>query len=338
MAPAWRPRLSDLALRLRGLRGGRALAQSTRYAPLAALLALVAANLAITPHFLSWQTLSLNLTQVTTTIIVGVGMTLVIATGGIDLSAGSLMAISGALAPMVLLGRLGPVPPALAVPLAFILPVALTGALGWCNGLLVTRYRVQPIVATLILFTAGRGVAQVATNGKLQTFHAPAFQVIGLGQVAGVPVQVLVMLAIAVAAAWAMRRTVFGRQVLAVGGNPRAAYLAGIAAARLTRWVYVISGLCAGVAGLIVIAINSSADANAVGLGVELDAIAAVAVGGTLLSGGRASIGGTVIGALIIQIMRYMLLSNGVPDAVAMVVKAGLIILAVALQRQGRAQ
>jgi ribose/xylose/arabinose/galactoside ABC-type transport system permease subunit len=327
--------MSDMALHLRTrLQPGSLLALAARHASLAALLALIAVNAAITPHFLSWQTLSVNLTQVTTTIIVAVGMTLVIATGGIDLSVGSLMAIAGALAPQIFLGEIVPLPPAVAVPLAFVVPVAAVGVLGWCNGLLVTRYRVQPIVATLILFIAGRGLAQVMTDGKLQTFHAPSFQVIGLGSVAGVPVQVVLMLGIAAAAAWAMRRTVFGRRILAVGGNERAARLAGIPVERVKRSVYVISGLCSGVAGLIVIAINSSSDANAVGSGVELDAIAAVAVGGTLLSGGRASIAGTVIGALIIQLVRYMLLANGVPDAAAMVAKAGLIVLAVGLQRR----
>ena len=218
------------------------------------------------------------------------------------------------------------------------MPVVVTGALGWCNGLLVTRARVQPIVATLILYIAGRGLAQVATNGKLQTFHDPAFQVIGLGRVAGVPVQVIVALALAAVAAWMMRRTLLGRQVLAVGGNERAAHLAGVPVDRVKRATYVASGLCAGLAGLVVIAINSSSDANSVGLGTELDAIAAVAVGGTPLTGGRASIAGTLIGAVIIQLVRYMLLANGVPDAAAMVVKAGLIALAVALQRPGRAR
>ena len=325
--------MSDAALPAR--KPGRWPALVLRNAPLAALLVLVLVNMAVTPHFLSLQTLSVNLTQVTTTVIVAVGMTLVIATGGIDLSVGSLMAIAGALAPMLLASAL----PAWAVlPLAFVVPVVVTGALGWCNGLLVTRARVQPIVATLILYIAGRGLAQVATNGKLQTFHDPAFQVIGLGRVAGIPVQVIVALALAAVAAWMMRRTLFGRQVLAVGGNERAAHLAGIPVDRVKRATYVASGLCAGLAGLVVIAINSSSDANSVGLGTELDAIAAVAVGGTPLTGGRASIAGTLIGAVIIQLVRYMLLANGVPDAAAMVVKAGLIALAVALQRPARAR
>jgi ribose transport system permease protein len=135
-------------------------------------------------------------------------------------------------------------------------------------------------------------------------------------------------------AAFILRRTVFGRQILAVGGNEAAARLAGVPVARVKLLVYMVSGLCSGVAGLIFIALNSAADANLIGLGSELDAIAAVAVGGTLLSGGRASIVGTLLGALIIQLVRYTLLANGVPDAAAMVVKAGLIVLAVWLQRQ----
>ena len=294
-------------------------------------------NVAITPHFVSLTTLSLNLTQVTTIIIVAVGMTLVIATAGIDLSVGALMAISGALAPLVFEGKLFPVPnAAVGVGLAFVLPVLVAGACGWLNGALITRFRVQPIVGTLILFTAGRGFAQVLTNGNLQPFTEPGFQVIGLGRVFGVPVQVILMVAIVALAAWAMRRTLFGRHVLAVGGNERAARLAGIPVDRVKRRVYMISGLCSGVAGLIVVAINSSSDANTNGVGMELDAIAAVAVGGTWLSGGRAFVIGTVVGALIIQIARYMLLSLGVPDAAALVVKAALIVLAVALQLQAR--
>ena len=134
-----------------------------------------------------------------------------------------------------------------------------------------------------------------------------------------------------------LKKTVFGRQVLAVGGNEPAARLAGVPVSRVKLLVYGISGLCSGVAGLIVIAMNSAADANLIGMGMELDAIAAVAVGGTLLSGGRATIVGTLLGALIIQLVRYTLLANGVPDPAGLVAKAVLIVLAVWLQRQERA-
>ena len=309
-----------------------------RYGTALALMVLLLFNLAVTPNFATWQTLNVNLTQVSTIVIVAVGMTLVIATGGIDLSVGSLMAISGAIAPMIFLGNLveiGWIPAAVAV--AMLAAVAATTALGAFNGWLIARFRIQPIVATLVLFIAGRGIAQVMTNGNLQVFRLPEFQWIGLGRPFGIPAQVILMVCIVALAAWVLARTSFGRQVLAIGGNERAARLSGIATGRIKIAVYAISGALAGVAGLVVIAINSASDANLVGMGMELDAIAAVAVGGTLLSGGRATIIGTLLGALIIQLVRYTLLANGVPDAAALVVKAAIIIGAVWLQERGRA-
>jgi galactofuranose transport system permease protein len=309
-----------------------------RFSTLAALIVLIAFNVVFTNHFVSWQTLNVNLTQVATVVIVGVGMTLVIATAGIDLSVGSLMAIAGALAPIIFLGKIVNIGEIhIAVALAMIISVAVAGAFGWFNGWLITRFNIQPIIATLVLFIAGRGIAQVSTNGNLQPFKLDAFQWIGLGRWFGVPVQVVLMVVMVILASWTLRRTLFGRHILAVGGNERAARLAGVPVAKVKRWVYCISGLCAGLAGLVTIAINSSSDANQVGLGMELDAIAAVAVGGTLFTGGRATVVGTLIGALIIQLMRYTLLANGIPDDVSKVVKAGLIVAAVWLQGQGRA-
>nr|WP_245425560.1 ABC transporter permease [Phyllobacterium brassicacearum] len=308
-----------------------------RYGTILALVLLILFNLAFTRNFATMQTLNVNLTQVCTIVIVAVGMTLVIATGGIDLSVGSLMAISGALAPMIFLGKIVPIDSVgIAVVAAMVISVGVAGLFGLFNGWLIAKFRIQPIVATLVLFIAGRGIAQVMTNGNLQTFRVPQFQFIGLGRVFGVPVQVVLMLLLVIAAAWVLKRTVFGRQIIAIGGNERAAELSGIAVSTVKLVVYTISGLCAGVAGLVVIAINSSSDANLVGLGMELDAIAAVAVGGTLLSGGKATIVGTLLGAMTIQLVRYTLLANGVPDAAALVVKAGIIVLAVWIQQQGR--
>jgi galactofuranose transport system permease protein len=309
-------------------RGGlRDLGQT--YGAGAALLVLVLYNVVFTDRFLTTDSVYVNLTQVAPIVIVAVGMTLVVATGGIDLSVGSLMAIAGALAPLIFQRDIP-----FAVALAFVLPVLATGVFGLFNGVLVTRFGFQPIIATLVLFIAGRGIAQVVTNGELQPFRNPAFQYIGLGRVLGVPFQVLLMLAVFAAVAWAVRTTRFGRQVLAVGGNEAAARLAGVPVNRVKLAVYGISGLLAGIAGLIVIAINSSSDANQVGLNLELAAIAAVAVGGTPLSGGRATVVGTLIGALILQLLRFTLLSHGVPDAVALVVQAAIIVAAVFLQRQ----
>ncbi len=322
------------------LQGRRAapdvLAFLQRYAALTALIVLLVFNFAVTPHFASFQTLNVNLTQVATIVIVSVGMTLVIATGGIDLSVGSLMAIAGALAPLIFLSPFGVAHPALGNVLAFIVPIGAAGLLGMFNGWFITRFQVQPIVGTLVMFIAGRGIGQVLTNGNLQAFHNPAFQFIGLGRPLGVPFQVIVMLVLVGLAAWAVRRTLFGRQILAIGGNERAARLAGVPVNRVKRWVYAISGLCAGIAGLVVISINSSSDANLVGLGMELDAIAAVAVGGTPFTGGQASVIGTLIGALLIQLLRYTLLANGVPDAAALVVKGAIIAGAVWSQQRGR--
>jgi galactofuranose transport system permease protein len=305
-----------------------------RYGVGLALVLLILFNLAVTPNFATSQTLAVNLTQVCTIVIVGVGMTLVIATGGIDLSVGSLMAIAGAMSPMFFTGQLFPVPLYVGIALGIVFPIIIAGVFGLFNGWLITKFSIQPIIATLVLFIAGRGIAQVSTNGDLQVFKVPEFQAIAIGRVLGVPFQVWIMLVIVAVAAFILHRTVFGKQVLAVGGNEAAARLAGVPATRVKYLVYLICGLCSGVAGLIVIAMNSAADANLIGLGMELDAIAAVVVGGTLLSGGRATIVGTLLGALVIQLVRYTLLANGVPDPAALVVKAGLIVLAVWLQRQ----
>ncbi len=307
-----------------------------RYAALTALIVLLLFDFAVTPNFASWQTLNVNLTQVATIVIVSVGMTLVIATGGIDLSVGSLMAIAGALAPLIFLSPFGRTHPGLGDALAFIIPVAAAGLLGMFNGWFITRFQVQPIVGTLVMFIAGRGIGQVLTNGNLQAFKNPTFQFIGLGRILGVPFQVIIMLVLVGAATWTLRRTLFGRQILAVGGNERAARLAGVPVNRVKRWVYAISGLCAGIAGLVVVSINSSSDANLVGLGMELDAIAAVAVGGTPFTGGQASVVGSLIGALLIQLVRYTLLANGVPDAAALVVKGLIIAGAVWSQQRGK--
>lgn len=298
------------------------------------LLALLLYNVIFTSNFITTQTLNVNLTQVATIVIVGVGMTLVIATGGIDLSVGALMAIAGALAPLIFLNPVFSNYPAVGIALAFILPVLAAGAFGLFNGTLVAYFKIQPIIATLVLFIAGRGIAQVVTNGNLQTFSNPGFQYIGLGRPFGIPFQVILMVAVVALAAWVMRRTIFGRYVLATGGNEAASRLAGVPVNRIKLAVYGISGLLSGIAGLIAIAINSSSDANLVGLDVELDAIAAVAVGGTPLTGGRATVVGTLIGALIIQLIRYTLLVHGIPDAAARVVKAAIILVAVYIQRQ----
>ncbi|HEV7575019.1 MAG TPA: ABC transporter permease [Caldimonas sp.] len=310
---------------------GAALATS---AAALALVALLVFNVAFTPGFLTLQTLDVNLTQVAPVVIVAVGMALVIATGGIDLSVGATAAFAGTFAAVLLSQANGPLAlPHLALFAALTLPLAAAAVAGALNGLLVTGLRIQPIVATLILFIAGRGFAEMLTDSNLRNFSHAGFARLA-GNAAGLPLQGWLMLAVVALAAWAVRRTAYGRRLLAVGGNERAATLAGIAAGRVKIAAYVTCGVLAGVAGILNVAINSAADPSKIGLGIELDAIAAVAVGGTPLSGGQARIVGTLIGGLAIQLLEYSLLAHGVQDEWAMLVKAGVVLAAVYLQRR----
>lgn len=298
-----------------------------------ALVVILLFNVLVTPNFLHPQTLFVNISQVATIAIVAVGMTLVIATGGIDLSVGAIMALSGALAPLIFTSPFADANPELGLALAIIVPIVVALACGVFNGALVSLLNVQPIVATLIFFISGRGIALVLTNGNLQTFTHPAFSYLGTGKILGFPFQGYLVVVIAIVVWWVMAYTVFGRQLLAVGGNERAAQLSGVPVKRVKIGAYVICAGLSGLAGLIVVAINSASDAARIGNLMELDAIAAAVVGGTLLQGGKAPIFGAILGAVIIQLVKYTLLANGVADEVALIAKAGIIVLAVYVQQ-----
>jgi galactofuranose transport system permease protein len=300
---------------------------------LAALAALVLLNIVITPNFLSMRTLAVNASQVSTIAIVALGMTLVIASGGIDLSVGAVMAVAGALAPIIFLSDWALKNPQLGLAASILLPLLVAALCGLFNGTLIGLLGVQPIIATLIFFIAGRGLAQVLTNGNLQTFSYPAFTWLGTGRVFGFPVQGWIALILTLAIAWVVRRTVYGRYLLAVGGNQRAAALAGIPVTGIKIATYMIAATLAGLAGLIVVAINSASDAARIGQLMELDAIAAAVVGGAALAGGRAPILGSLLGAIFIQLMGYTLIANGVPDEATLIVTAGIIVVAVWLQK-----
>src|SRR5256714_12961754 len=261
------------------------------YAALAALTLLVVVNSVFTPNFFDANNFRNILLQVSPTVLVAVGMTLVIATRGIDLSVGSLMAVASAVAATQLdLGA------GVAILLALL---AATGA-GVFNGALVSGFRIQPIIVTLALLISGRGVAQVISRGRqLIPFTNPSFEYLGKGTPAGVPVQVIVMAAAVAAAVFLMRATAFGRYVVAAGGNEAAARLAGIKIHRTKITVYALSGLLAGLAGLIETARLGASDAQKVGLNIELDAIAATVVGGTPLTGGAPTGPGPAVGGLL---------------------------------------
>ncbi len=257
--------------------------------------------------------------------ILAIGMTAVIATKGVDLSVGAVMAIAGAVAAtMVTEGY----PTYVAVPTA----LAAALACGLWNGILVTYFAIQPIVATLVLMVAGRGIAQLITEGSIVTFSDPALIFIGTGSFLGMPMPVIIAAVLLVASVVAVRSTAIGLFIEAVGVNRVAASLAGIRSRLLLVSIYTFSGLCAGISGIIIAGDIRGADANNAGLWLELDAILAVVIGGTSLLGGRFSIAMSVMGAIIIQAMNTGILVSGFPPEFNLVVKAGVIILILLMQ------
>ncbi|GAA2746755.1 ABC transporter permease [Kitasatospora cinereorecta] len=307
--------------------------------PAVVLAALLLANLAFTPDFFAirikdghlYGSLIDILHFGAPLVLVALGMTLVIATGGIDLSVGSTVAIAGALACLHISEAADPASPGTVVAsVAIALAVALV--LGVANGVLVARVGVQPIIATLILMVAGRGVAQLVTGGQIITVTSGPYRLIGGGYWLAVPFAVLLAVVVVLLTALLTRRTALGLLLESVGGNPVASRLVGIRASGLIALVYVFSALCAAVAGLMISSNVSSADGNNAGLWIELDAILAVVVGGTSLTGGRFSLGGTVLGALIIQALSTTIYTIGIPPETTLVFKAFVVITVCLIQ------
>jgi galactofuranose transport system permease protein len=298
-----------------------------RYGALAALVVLFIYNAIDTPFFLTRSSLLfVLLRQAAPIAIVAVGMAIVIGTAGIDLSVGSVMAIAGQVGATLVLHD----HPFLLAIVAALLVSAVCGAF---NGTLVARFGVQPIIATLILFIAGRGIAQLISGGELQPLSNPDFQWIGLARPFGVPAQVIIAFLVAVVAWFVMRLTVYGRHVLAVGGNEAASRLAGVPAARVKLLAYVVSGLLAGLVGLISVSATYASDANNTGVGMELDAIAAVAVAGTPLTGGKVTVWGAVVGAVMLKLLQNTLIAHGITKEVAQMIEGAVIVAALWLQR-----
>lgn len=258
--------------------------------------------------------------------LLALGMALVIGTGGVDLSVGAVMAISGAMGAMLLTQH--------NAPLAVTVPAALGVGLlcGLWNGLLVAKFEIQPIVATLILMVAGRGVAQLLTDGEILTFSNPSFEYIGTGYLVGVPFTVVLVVAMLALVGTLCDRTQLRLFIESVGNNAVASRAAGLPVSRVRLLVYMVSGLCAGLAGLIDTANIKAADANNAGLYLELDAILAVVIGGTSLDGGRFSLIGAILGALIVQALTTTILTSHVSVHATRVVKA-LVVVAVCLMQ-----
>ena len=276
------------------------------------------------------------LRQISVNLCLSIGMTLIILAGGIDLSVGAILALAGAVAAGFL--KNGVALSALSVRLEFtvsgaVLAGLLVGAAaGGFNGLMITRFRLPPFVATLGMFSIARGLTMLWTGGFPITGLGPTFGFLGTGIFLGIPMPVWISGTLVGVFVVLTRKTRFGRYIYAVGGNERAARLTGLPVDRIKLGVYTLGGLLAGAAGLIVTARLDSAQPNA-GLGYELDSIAAVVIGGTSLSGGRGSVFGTVLGCLIIGVLNNGLFLLDVSPFWQQVVKGFVILAAVAIDR-----
>jgi len=252
--------------------------------------------------------------------LLAAGMTMVLATGGTDISVGSVMAISGAIACSIVKAVDN-------VALAIVSAILAGLICGFWNGFLVAKIKIQPIVATMILLVAGRGIAQLITSGKIVTVTSDAYYFINGGYILGLPFPLFIVIFLVGLLVLFVGQTAFGLFLEAVGINPRASKFAGIKVDHMLLVIYTISGTFAAVAGLIESSGIKGADCNNAGLNIEMDAILAVAIGGTNLMGGRFSIPASVAGALIVQSITTTVLTQGVPAAYIRVLKAILIVV-----------
>lgn len=257
----------------------------------------------------------------TIVMLLAIGMTLVIATNGIDLSVGAIMAIAGAIAAMLLTTTTIP------VTWIVLLSLGISILIGMWNGFLVAFLEIQPIIATLILMVAGRGVAQLITNGQIIPFENKAFESIGTGAFLGLPVTIFITLAVFLIAWFLVKKTTIGLYIKAVGGNEIASRYSGVSTRMIRIFVYAFSGFCAGIAGLISTADIKAADPTHCGMYLELDAILAVVIGGTMLNGGKFSLAGSIIGALFIQTLTTGMLMKGIGAEYALVIKAVIVVV-----------
>lgn len=300
-----------------------------RYGLVLALAAVVAALSAARPDFLSVRNLLIVLRQISINGILAVGVTFVLLTGGVDLSLGSLVALTGVAA--ACLAHPGDWP--VAVPVA--VGILAGAACGAVNGLVVTKGRVAPFIATLGMMAAARGLALVVSGGRPVSNLSPAFHVIGGGDLLGVPLPVLILAAVAASAHVFLKHTRHGRHLYAVGGNPEAAFASGLPVDRLRGFAYTLCGALAGLAGVVLASRITTGQPNA-GVAFELDAIAAAVIGGTSLSGGVGGVGGTLLGALLMGVINSGLDLLNVSSYYQQIVKGLIIVGAVWLDRKAR--
>lgn len=298
-----------------------------KYSALILLLVFLILNAVITPNFFSMGTVCNIIVQSCTIILTGMGMTMVISTGGIDISVGAVMALSGIVTVKML---------SHGVAAAVITAVLVCCVSGMIAGFMIGKLRVQAMVVTLALMIGVRGVAQVLNDAKIIYIsgnNENAFKLLGSAKIGGIPVQIIPIVLAVIIVWFVLEKTILGRHIQAVGDNPYSAQLAGINSAKTLMIVYTSSAALAAIAGIFATSKIGAADGNSLGLLAELDAIAAVAVGGTSMSGGRAKIFGTVIGALIMLLITITVNMNNITYEYAQVLKAIIIIFAVYIQR-----
>ena len=307
--------------------------------PVVALVALLLLNAIARPAFLSitvqdgelYGSLISLLRNSAPLMLVALGMTIVIATRGIDLSVGAMMAVSGSVALTIIAGSPTPEAPGV-IALAIGAGVIVTLIAGAWNGFLVAVLGIQPIIATLVLMLAGRGIALLITGGEITTVNSAPYKFMSQGYVLGFPFAFFVSIAAIAIVVLIQRRTALGMLTEAVGINPEASRLAGVRSRGIIWGAYAASGLLAGFAGILYSSNIMAADANAAGNLIELDAILAVVLGGTSLMGGKFSIAGTVIGVFTIQTLKSTIVFLGVPSPVTPVFMAAVVIIVVAVQ------
>jgi simple sugar transport system permease protein len=321
-----------------------ALRRSAQFWPALVLALLLVVNGVLNPNFfsLTWREGHLYgalidiLNRAAPLMAVALGMTVVIATRGIDISVGAVVAIAAAVAATLIGGSLvisngeQTYVTRTSMPVALVAALVVAALCGLFNGVLVATVGIQPIIATLILMVAGRGIAQLITSGQIITIYYKPYFFVGNGYLLGLPFALWQVAALLALMAWLKHRTALGLFIQASGGNPVAARLSGINARGLLLAVYAFCGLTAGLAGLMISSNVKSADGNNAGQLLELDAILAVTLGGTSLLGGRFSLRGSVLGALIIQTLTTSIYSLGVPPEINLVVKA-VVVFAVCL-------
>jgi ribose/xylose/arabinose/galactoside ABC-type transport system permease subunit len=295
-----------------------------RYGVYIAIVLVLLFNLVFTPNFFALDNFRTQFVQVVPVLIVALGMALVIGTEGIDLSVGAVMALAAAIVPLYIGYGLLP---------TVLIAVAAGAVIGVINGSMVALIGVQPIVATLSLMVAGRGIALLIANEQLKSVTDPGVLALGRDTLAGVPYSVIVAVVLVAAVALLVNKTTFGKQLIAIGGSRRAAELSGLPVKRILLLTYVLSAGLAAVAGVIGTARLGASVPSTLGNLIELSAITAVVVGGTPLSGGQVKVLGTLAGAVLLQFIGATLIKHNIPDAYSQIAQAVIILFAVYIQR-----